>query len=387
MRKHESGLGVEVGHAEADPADIDERSEGSAHREGQEEACKWDGRNLIEAIDNDELNFDHASRVLQQRAEFGYAKRKQRDRRDSCNNERDADAEAVTTEEQIRDMISKTQHDNLRCHEESAFGERSRVPTDEAVGPKRVDFARQVIGDDMNEESEKLIMETCNATYLNSNRPTALARKAHFQAVQEACLTDAQMAGMCSDAATSGKAYIGGPTDPEQGKAAAGVGALFLKDLAVYPIPKATDDYRDVEKSGRCKIVCFDAGGCTIVCAIVYGWTGASKGCKLAARTDDILAIIQVQFEALDPGPKIIMGDFNGSLDAFPTACALIDEHGWTDVGNDEGICQGRPGRATCHTNSDAKESRIDFIFTNERMMFSIPAGSGPLTSAIDEGC
>ena len=120
-------------------------------------------------------------------------------------------------------------------------------------------------------------METSNATSLNSNRDTALARKANFQGNQEACLTEAQIKGMKIEAAANGKTYIGGPTDPEQGKAAAGIGALFLKGLAAYEIPNPTDDYRDAERSGRCKIVCFDAGCCTVVCGIVYGWTGAKK--------------------------------------------------------------------------------------------------------------
>ena len=114
-------------------------------------------------------------------------------------------------------------------------------------------------------------METSNPTSLNSNRDTALARKAHFQGIQEACLTEAQIKGMKIEAIAKGKTYIGGPTDPEQGKAAAGIGALFLKGLAAYEIPNPTDDYRDAEKSGRCKIVCIDAGGSTIACAIVYG--------------------------------------------------------------------------------------------------------------------
>ena len=87
---------------------------------------------------------------------------------------------------------------------------------------------------------EQLILETCNATSLNSSQATALARKAHLQAVQEACLTEAQIAGMKRYAAKKGTVYIGGHTGPEQGKAAAGVGALFLKELAAYPVPKPT---------------------------------------------------------------------------------------------------------------------------------------------------
>ena len=86
------------------------------------------------------------------------------------------------------------------------------------------------------------------------------------------------------------------------------MGALFHKNLSAYEIVNPTADYRDAERSGRCKIVCIDAGGATIACAIVYGWTGAKKGNSLAARTDDILAIIEMQFEAMDPGPKIDNG-------------------------------------------------------------------------------
>ena len=84
-----------------------------------------------------------------------------------------------------------------------------------------------------------------------------------------------------------------------------------------------TDDYIDVVRSGRCIIVCFDANGTNIACAIIYGWTGGKKGNDLAARTDDLIAICEAQFETMEPGPKIIMGDLNGSLDAFTTAMAL----------------------------------------------------------------
>ena len=83
------------------------------------------------------------------------------------------------------------------------------------------------------------------------------------------------------EANAKGKAYLGGPTDPEQGKAAAGVGALFFKGLAAYEVQNPTEDYRDAVKSGKCIIVCFDAGGTTIACAIIYGWAGAKKAMTL----------------------------------------------------------------------------------------------------------
>ena len=61
---------------------------------------------------------------------------------------------------------------------------------------------------------------------------------------------------MKAEANNIGKAYIGGPTDPEQGKPAAAVGALFLKGLAAYEVQNPTNDYLDAVSSGRCKIIC-----------------------------------------------------------------------------------------------------------------------------------
>ena len=114
------------------------------------------------------------------------------------------------------------------------------------------------------------------------------------------------------------------------------MGALFHKDLGAYEMPKPAEDYLDGDKSGRCKIVCFDAGGSTVVCGIVYGWTGAKKGSNDADRADDILSILQTLSDAMEPGPKLIMGDLNGSLENFPAGMALIKEHGWADIGNDD---------------------------------------------------
>ena len=52
-----------------------------------------------------------------------------------------------------------------------------------------------------------------------------------------------------------------------------------------------------------------------------------------AARTDDILAIIRAQFLLLEPGPKLIAADLNGSIDAFPTLTGMLEGQGWHDVG------------------------------------------------------
>ena len=46
----------------------------------------------------------------------------------------------------------------------------------------------------------------------------------------------------------------------------------------------------------------------------------------------------------------------------------MLQVEGWTDVGNDPRICKGNQGQPTCHTNANTKESRIDFIITNQSL-------------------
>jgi hypothetical protein len=214
----------------------------------------------------------------------------------------------------------------------------------------------------------KLILEIINVTSANSNRKTILKRKSHIQCMSETCLTKAQRESMQKEARSVGKVFQGGPTDPEQGKAAVGVGFLSLEGLNVYLLPKPLKDYCDAEATGRCKIVCFDMAGVTCAIAVLYGWTGAVKGSASASRTDDLMTIVQMQFDTMEPGPKAMVGDFNGTVEAFNTLQGMLKEQGWTDVGNDKAKCKGTPGQATCQSNGDAKESRIDYCITNDRL-------------------
>ena len=61
-----------------------------------------------------------------------------------------------------------------------------------------------------------------------------------------------------------------------------------------------------------------------MVCASIYGWTGANKRANEATRTNDILAIVKLQFDHLEDGPKMIIGDLNGSTSAFPVLQDMV---------------------------------------------------------------
>ena len=150
--------------------------------------------------------------------------------------------------------------------------------------------------------------------------------------------------------------------------------------MVIYPITQPTEDYLDAEKTGRCKIFRTDVAGHTLVCAVIYGWTGGIKGSKEAERTDDILTIIRMQFLLMDEGPKLICGDFNATADALPTLEAMLKEEGWTDAGNDPKSAKAarvrtlatptpRPRRAALASSSQTGGSRrLLGIFRSNKM-------------------
>ena len=223
------------------------------------------------------------------------------------------------------------------------------------------------------DDGETMLVETINVTSANgASRPNILKRKAALQCLQEMCLSEEMQAAFKNEAKGWKKTFLGGPTDPEKAKAAAGVGFTAVKGLNIYGVPKPTKDYLDAVRTGRLLIVCMDVEGTTLACATVYGWTGGSKGNVEAERTDDLLAIAVDQFSKMKPGPKMIAGDLNATIDALPTLEGMLKEQGWTDVGNHPGICQGKVGQPTCQSSEKAKESRIDYIITNEYLTPSI---------------
>ena len=234
--------------------------------------------------------------------------------------------------------------------------------------PIEQDEAERIKGA-LEENWDTIRIETINVTSLITNGWIALRRKSHVQLLQETCIS--VLHKFKADAKKVGKTFEGGPTDPEHGRPSAGVGALAYEGLKVYQVTNPTKDYLDAVATGRCIIICMDLGGTTLSIACIYGWTGAKQNTSNAERTNDIISIVQLQFERMSEGPKAIVGDLNGDIEDFPTLGTLLKDQGWMDVGNDPAKCNGLAGQATCHNNHTTKETRIDYFFANE---YLIPA-------------
>ena len=117
-------------------------------------------------------------------------------------------------------------------------------------------------------EDQVIILESINASSATANRLALLESDAHIQFVQETCLTKGLQAAFEKEAKEFQKSAIGSPLDPEHSKASAGVAVIAVEGLNFYQLPKPTEDYKDAEKIGRCKIFCVDIAGQTLAVRI-----------------------------------------------------------------------------------------------------------------------
>ena len=179
-----------------------------------------------------------------------------------------------------------------------------------------------IVQQDNNEKGPnvtKLNLEVINVSSVATNGRAIWEREAHVQLILETLVPPNAAGTYRQQAKGYNKVLEVGPLDPEQNKAAAGVGIVAVTGLRPYKLPNPTEDMRGAEATGRCVIYCIDLAGATLVIAVIYGWTGGTKGSPEAARTDDIIAIVRTQFQLLEPGPKLIAADLNGNTNAFPT--------------------------------------------------------------------
>ena len=150
-------------------------------------ARDWGGKDLYKAVDEGQLTSEQAASIMRLRA-------------------------AVGTPEPRRRSGGPDESKN-------PMRNQSIGNPDQTSGAREDGEPRPGTKEPSNKSrTEIIIVETSNVTSLNSNRDIALARKAHFQGIQEACLTEAQMTAMRKEANAKGKAYVGGPTTPSKVK-------------------------------------------------------------------------------------------------------------------------------------------------------------------------
>ena len=104
-------------------------------------------------------------------------------------------------------------------------------------------------------------LEVINVTSVETNERAIWEREAHVQLILETLVPPHVVGKYQKQAKEYHKVFEVGPLDPEQHKAAAGVGIAAAEGLKPYRLPNPTEDMKDAEATGRCSIFCIDLAG------------------------------------------------------------------------------------------------------------------------------
>ncbi len=156
--------------------------------------------------------------------------------------------------------------------------------------------------------------------------------------------------------------------DAEKGSNVGGTGCILRTQTQhiMQPHAKHPDLQRAINQ-GRVGMyaheVCKDTH---VIIYTVYGWTNGLGDAEAAARTDDLLSLICADMDLQEEGPKLVVGDLNGPLEAFIGFHMSIKSGKLVDIGAIASAFGGVDGDTTCKANSKSKATRRDYIIANK---------------------
>ena len=162
------------------------------------------------------------------------------------------------------------------------------------------------------------------------------------------------------------KSHISG-LDPEKDCNVGGTGCVLRSNNRHLVQPKPLHEHlTPLLNQGRVGLYLFEV--CPevhVMTYVVYGWTGADTDNSVASRTDNLLCIIHQDMLMQQPGPKLIVGDLNGTLAKFEAFNELVNTNQLVDIGAIASAYGGVNGDVTCKANSKATANRRDYVIAN----------------------
>ena len=208
----------------------------------------------------------------------------------------------------------------------------------------------------------KLII--CNVTHLLNNIQLLKGREFTAAAITEHSLPCKEYPELRKQL---GQNYKSSGLDPEKGKNVGGTGCVLRSSSMHLIQPKPLHKQMVAPNNqGRAGMYLFEiCSGVHCLTYVVYGWTGADTDPQAACRTDDLLCIIHQDMMMQQDGPKLIVGDFNGSLAAFVAFNVIIKSNQLYDIGAMASAFGGINNDVTCKANGKAQATRRDYVIAN----------------------
>lgn len=215
---------------------------------------------------------------------------------------------------------------------------------------------------------DKLYIDFINCTSVNQNLQALLDRQSDAVCMAEVSVHSRSIPAKIREIRET-KVWedlvMTGP-DPECERVTAGVGAMAKRGTKLVPAKLNTQEAAQADATGRLHIIEIHKNRAQVLVAIAYGWTGGNDDAEAAARTDDLIAAINVEFSTQLQGPKIILGDLNADTARLPTLQWMLQSCHWTDIGAEGRIYGKAKILETCKISAAAKATRIDYAIAND---------------------
>jgi hypothetical protein len=212
-------------------------------------------------------------------------------------------------------------------------------------------------------EGSLVTLESINVTALGNEFEHCMERcraRGSCLFLQEPTISGRRAGGIIGMAKKAGLSLDLGPAEEIMDRPVGGLGCLHPPGWAVQACRPLTDAFAQAHELGRARRYLVDLPSGR-VCTVfnVYLHTGAVHNEEAARVNRSILDAVQGEYEACQPGPTFVLGDFNASPEEEPLLQDFLTTHSWLDIGQTAHLAQP-PGAPTCWARGSARGTRRD---------------------------
>lgn len=156
------------------------------------------------------------------------------------------------------------------------------------------------------------------------------------------------------------------PPAPDAGRASAGVAIQVPKKVPQGEMEGTTNAFKKWRAQGRCcaSLVVLSKH-CSLVIYCIYGFTGGSTDCQMAANRNAIIECIFHENTAQGGPPCLIVGDINCLTSDLTFMRHLLGPANFVDVGAHASSWCAAPNAPTCKATNIETETRRDYMFAH----------------------
>ena len=146
-----------------------------------------------------------------------------------------------------------------------------------------------------------------------------------------------------------------------------GTGFLLKGDRHIIKPEAKSQDFQNIRDLGRVGLYTIQLSQDLFVMVyICYGYIGGTTDKNACNQINEYLQCICDDMQLQPPGPKLIVGDLNASIEKLWVLKDLVDQGALFDIGAIAAKYGGVDAQVTCKAHNTEKETRRDYVFANK---------------------